>query len=148
LPASKRDNPYSNFNFIVEIDGKNSGEFLECSGLGSEVQSVDYRGGSDSSSTLRKVTGVTKFVPVTLKRGLTNDTALWEWHKNVVDGLADQRDVTVTLLDEARKPVIKWVLRRAVPLKWIGPTLNAKSNEVAVESVELVYEGLDATILT
>jgi len=31
----------------------------------------------------------------------------------------------------------------AWPMKWQGPSLNGKGNEVAMESMELAHEGLD-----
>ena len=50
---------------------------------------------------------------------------------------------TITLLDESRQPVMVWKFHRAWPCKWSGPSLNAKSNEVAIESLEICHEGLE-----
>jgi phage tail-like protein len=35
-----------------------------------------------------------------------------------------------------------WRLENARPLKWTGPSLNAASNDVAMEELELVYDEL------
>ena len=60
------------------------------------------------------------------------------------DGVADPRQVTITLLDEARQPVATLALRNAQPKKWTGPTLAAKGGgEVAMEELQLVHEGIE-----
>jgi phage tail-like protein len=81
---------------------------------------------------------------VTLKRGLIGSDDVFAWLKTVRDGKADARDVTISLLDEARQTVASWVLRRAQPKKWVGPTLNAKGGgDVAMEELHLVHEGIE-----
>jgi phage tail-like protein len=62
----------------------------------------------------------------------------------VRDGVADRRQVTITLLDEARNAVASWKLRNAQPKKWTGPTLAAKGGgDVAMEELHLVCEGIE-----
>jgi phage tail-like protein len=69
---------------------------------------------------------------------------LFAWLKGVRDGIADPRQITITLLDEARQPVATWALRNAQPKKWMGPTLAAKGGgEVAMEELHFVHEGID-----
>jgi phage tail-like protein len=63
--------------------------------------------------------------------------------KAVTDGQHDPRTVTITLLDEARQEVASWVLVRAQPKKWTGPTLTAAGGgEVAMEELSIVHEGI------
>jgi phage tail-like protein len=69
---------------------------------------------------------------------------MFAWLKGVRDGVADPRDITITLLDEARNSVATWRLHRAQPKKWVGPTLAAKGGgEVAMEELHLVHEGIE-----
>jgi phage tail-like protein len=69
---------------------------------------------------------------------------LFDWLKGVRDGTADPRSVTITLLDEARNPVVIFGLRNAQIVKWTGPTLAAKGGgEVAMEEIVLNHEGLE-----
>jgi phage tail-like protein len=147
-----RDNPYGAFNFIVALGGKQGdgtegtviGGFSEVSGLGVDVQYAEYRNGNEKFNTVRKVPNVHKMDDVTLKRGLIGSTDVFEWLKTVRDGKADARDVSISLLDEARQAVATWVLRRAQPKKWVGPTLNAKGGgDVAMEELHLVHEGIE-----
>jgi len=56
MPKGQRVDPYSNFRFHVEIDGIRQAGFMECTGLGSQVEVVEYREGGDPAS-VRKLAG-------------------------------------------------------------------------------------------
>ena len=138
-----RDDPYARFNFLVEIDGVPRAGFAEVEGLGAETEVVEYREGADKAGSRRLLPGLTRYPRVVLRRGFAGDASLFQWWRGIRDGAPDRRDVTITLLDEAREPVAQWRLRRAWPAKWEGPALNAKTSEVAIESLELVHEGIE-----
>lgn len=141
--ASTRNDPYANFNFLVEIDGIARAGFQECVGLGAEVEVVEYREGGDQPTTVRKQPGRVHFPNVVLKRGITQDKSLWEWFKQVLNGRVSRASVAITLLDDEGQAVARWTLIRAWPAKWEGPALNGRGNEIAIESLELAHEGLD-----
>lgn len=149
--ATSRENPYSNFNFVVEIGGEIIAAFSEVSGLDSENTPIEYREGGDSTNAPRKLPGIEKYSNVTLKRGITGSTALWMWRKEVRDGgstYPPRRNVVIKLLNEKHeidRPAMTFTLRNAWPTKLTGPTLNAKGNEFAVEQLDLVHERLDIT---
>jgi phage tail-like protein len=139
-------NPYSAFNFDVEINGAQIAAFQEVSGLDSENQVIEYREGADPMNTVRKVTGLERYGPVTCRRGQTGSLVLWEWRKEVRDGGSSfpaTRDVTIKLLDEKHEPVLKWKLTNAWCTKLTGPALNAKGNEIAIETLELACDRID-----
>ena len=137
-----RIDPYRGYNFVLEIDRVPRGAFSEVGGLSAEGDAVDYREGSDLQSNVRKLTGLRKYTNLTLKRGYTADKALWQWYMNIVNGVQDRRNVTVVLMNEAHQPVMRWHAEAAWINKIEGPALKAASNDVAMESVELVHEGL------
>jgi phage tail-like protein len=138
--TGSRNDPYSSFNFLVDIGGLVAG-FSECSGLTTETDPIEYRNG-DEDITVRKLPGLKKFTNIALKRGYTDSKDLWEWRKKVLDGKTERRAGTITLLNEAREPALRWEFREGWPCKWEGPALNAKNNEVAIESLEICVEGL------
>ena len=147
-----RENPYGAFNFQVSLGGLQGdgsegsviGGFSDVSGLGVDIQYAEYRNGSEKPNTSRKVPNTHTLDDVTLKRGLVGSDDLFVWLKTVRDGQYDPRNVTITLLDEAREPVATWVLRDAQPKKWTGPTLAAKGGtEVAMEEISFVHEGIE-----
>jgi phage tail-like protein len=137
-----RNDPYSAFNFLVTIDDVTVAGFSECTGLTTETDIVMYRTGAEDF-TMRKLPGLKKFTNIVLKRGYTKDKDLWNWRKKVLDGKTDRKSGSITLLDEARQPVLRWNFREGWPSKWEGPALNAKNNEVAIESMEIAVEGLE-----
>jgi phage tail-like protein len=140
--------PFTGFNFTValgDIGGEDTlaGGFQEVEGLTVSIDELAYRVGSEKSSGVRKLPGLRRFSNVALKRGLLLDTRLWDW---IATDPPDKRTVVITLLDEQRVAQVRFVLRQAWPVKWSGPDLNAKGNEVAIESIELTHEGLEVHV--
>ncbi|HYH84242.1 MAG TPA: phage tail protein [Pyrinomonadaceae bacterium] len=144
MPTGDREDPYSAFNFTVEIDGIPVAGFTECTGLNTETDAIEYRTG-DLDITVKKLPGLKKFGNITLKRGFTDNHDLWLWRKTVLDGKTERRDGAVVLKNEARTEALRWTFREAWPRKWEGPAFNAKTNEVAIETLELVCEGIEMT---
>ena len=143
MPAPQRDDPFKGFNFLVEIDGVARAAFSEVSGLASETAVIEYRAGNEKVNTVRKMPGLTRFGNIVLRRGVTQDEDLWNWRKSIVDGEIDRRNGSIVLLDDSRNEVVRWHFRDGWICKWEGPTLNARANEVAIESIEIAHEGLD-----
>ena len=142
MATAERRDPYRSYNFQLQIDGVPLGAFSEVSGLTAEGDAVDYREGTDMQSNVRKLVGLRKYANVTLKRGYTQDKSLWQWYGNIVNGTPDRRNVTIVLMNEAHQPVLRWHAENAWVNKIEGPSLKATGNDVALESVELVHEGL------
>lgn len=142
MATDQRNDPYRGYNFVLEIDNVPKGAFAEVGGLTAEGDSVDYREGTDLQANVRKLMGLRKYTNVTLKRGYTQDKALWAWYTNVMNGVPDRRNVTIVLMNERREAVLRWHAENAWINKIEGPALKASSNDVVMESVELVHEGL------
>jgi phage tail-like protein len=146
--ATLRNNPYGAFNFLVSLGSGDEQSLLagfsDASGLGTEVNYSEYRNGNDKVNTSRKIANTFKQEDVTLKRGLIGSTDLFKWIKDVREGADGRRTVTITVMDEARNPVVSFKLNNAQPKKWVGPTLAAKGGgEVAMEELHLVHEGIE-----
>ena len=143
-----RENPYSAFNFLVNLgvndEATTVGGFSDVSGLGNEITFSEYRNGNDPENHSRKIGNTNKTDDITLKRGLVGDPKLFEWLKATREGDYKPQTVTITLQDEGHRPVAQWVLRHAQPKKWVGPTLAGKGGgEVAMEELHLVAERID-----
>ena len=143
MATGDRKDPYRSFNFRVEIDGIAVGSFSEVSGLSSDGDVVEYRNGDDVPLHVRKLPCLRKFSNITLKRGYTQNRELWNWRKNIVNGVADRRDGSVVLMDEERRDVLRWNFTAGWIHKIDGPSFNAKGNEVGIESLEIVVESLN-----
>lgn len=144
--TEERTSPYSAFNFQVEIlDGEISAGFSEVTGLGAEITMAEYRDGNDPENHVRKIPNINKVSDVTLKRGIINSEDIWEWiNLTRSAGWVAQRTVVITMLDEAREnTVATWTLQNAVPIKYTGPSLNAKGGtDVAMEELVISAEGV------
>jgi phage tail-like protein len=145
-----RVTPYGAFNFLVNLNGpvgpdEPLGGFSDVSGLSTDVTIAEYRNGNERENHVRKVPGLHKVSDVTLKRGIVSSQDLWEWIEDVrVNGPNAQRNVVITLRDEAGNDIQAWILRNCVPMKYSGPTLAAKGGgDVAMEELVLSVEGLD-----
>jgi phage tail-like protein len=139
--TSSRNDPFTSFNFIIDIQGMKAG-FAEVGGLATETDVIEYREGNEDI-TVRKIPGKRKYTNLTFKRGYTNSKDLWEWRKKVMDGKTQRLPGTITLLDEARKPALVWKFYEGWPSKWAGPAFNAKNNDVAIEELDIAIEGLE-----
>jgi phage tail-like protein len=141
--ATGRNNPFTTGNFLVEIQGITATSFSEVSGLETSIDVVEYRAGDARLNTEQKLPGLYKASDVTLKRGLTQDTSLWNWINSAMAGNVFRTPVAIILLDQADNPVLIWKLRNAWPCKWSGPVLCAGSSEVAIETLQICHEGLE-----
>jgi phage tail-like protein len=141
MSTGTRIDPFRTFNFRVEISNTTTASFRECSGLTTDGDSTDYREGTDTN-TVRKLPGLRKYGNVTLKRGYTLNRELWDWYANIVNGNPQRRTVSIILMNEAHVDVLRWELAFAWINKIEGPSFSATASEVAVESIEIVHEGL------
>jgi len=139
-----QDIPMTNFQFIVNFGGETT-TFQEVILPESEIEVIEYRDGSDVSSGVRKIPGLVKYSNLILKRGLTKSPELYEWFKQTKRGTLERRDITVSILKE-REPFATWKLINCWPTKYSGSTLNAKGNEIVIETLEIVTEDVDLEI--
>lgn len=133
--------PYMGYSFFVEWNGILHAGFRECNGLSATRNSQDYREGTDPP-TMRKLGGMNSYANVTLRRGVTNNPELWQWWQNNANGTGDRRDISIVCLDHTGEEKIRWNLVHCWPTTWTAPDFNATSDEVAIEALELVHEGI------
>jgi len=130
--------------FGIEFQGQVTGAFRECSGLGSENEVVeDKASGPDGKPIVKKIPGNLKWGNITLKQGITDDMDMWKWRALVESGkVADARkNGAIIMFSHDGKPIARWEFINAWPCKINGPSINAGSNEVAVEELEIAHEG-------
>ena len=148
MPPVYRDDPYTGYNFEVVVNGVSDdgtavkGSFTEAMIGDTTMDPIEYRNGSESL-TVRKIPGLIKFANITLKRGYTGDLAFWNWLVEAMNGLVRRTEGTVIMLDENRREVMRWNIRRAWPCKYTAASLNAKNNEIAIETLEICHEGIE-----
>jgi phage tail-like protein len=129
--------------FIVEIDSVVRAAVAEITGISAEIQVIEYRDGNDKSETVRKIAGLRKFSDITMKRGVVSDLTFWNWFRSGEQGAPDRRNMSITLLDDDAKPVLRWKIHNAWIRKWEAPALNACANDVAIETIVLTHDGFE-----
>ena len=147
--AARVNDPYRNFRFKLELGNIQIAGFSECSGLQMETRLFEYKEGGNNRTTL-KFPEHTTYGNITLKRGLTKSNDLIEWQLDVVNATFSKnprpqtsRSITIVLLDDKGETAKRWVLRKAIPVKWVGPDLRGNGTEVAIETLEIAHEGIE-----
>ncbi len=143
MPGSRRD-PYRNTRFLVEIDGIVQAGFSEATIPDVTSDVVEYREGNEPN-TVRKLPALNKYGNITLKWGVTDSMELYEkWRKPVEVGnmSAARKNVAIILMNEEGSPAARWEFQNAWPSKYDAPDLTAKGNDVAIETLEIVHEGM------
>lgn len=136
--------PLVSFHFCVEISGVITGYFTEVSGLGSEHEIIEYKIVDNGRPLTRKIPGRLKWGDITLKRGISHEMDIWRWRKQVEDGDVEgaRTNGSIFMLDETYQEVARWNFEFGWPSKVSGPTPKADSNEVGIEELTIVHEGI------
>jgi phage tail-like protein len=135
--------PYRNYNFTIEISGAAAGNFVECSGLGVRVEPISYRE-AGNQQIVRHIPGRVEYAAVTLRYGLTSSRELWDWLMATAAGRVERRNVSIAMLNsEGNQETMRWNLINAWPSEWQGAPLDALGNEIAIESLSLVFDSLE-----
>jgi phage tail-like protein len=147
---NKRDRPYAQFNFWVNLGGAGSDPlqpdagFQEISALGMEVGVAEYRYGNHKLNHTLKVTGLGKSADLTLKRGVMGSDTVYKWFDAIRSGKNEMRTVRIELRNEENSDTVQtWVLNNARVIKFTTGPLNAKSNEIAMEELTLTFERME-----
>jgi phage tail-like protein len=143
MADAARHDPYLNFNFAVEIEGHFIAGITEVDIPEARIEFADYREGGEQAGSIRRLPGRVDYGPLVLRRGFTADRTLFQWWRNVSEGNLDRRNIAVILRDQRGSDVARWSLYYALPTKYTGPTLRARGNDVAIESLELEVEGME-----
>jgi len=130
--------------FKIELDGVIMGWFTECSGLSSRVTTIEYREGGNPRAVY-KLPGQTSYSDITLRWGLTNSMEMYEWHAKAFEGNVERKSGAIIVFADDGSEAARWDFTDAWPTVWNGPALNARTNEVAIETIVLTCETVERT---
>ncbi len=138
--------PLPVYNYKVEIDGKPVA-FSEVSGLSVAYETSTYVESPTEGIGPRRMymPGQRKSATITLKKGVVTGVsvpALFGWINLIQLNRIDKKDIYVRLCDENGAAVVSWKVINAFPTKLDAPTFTATSNDVAIESMELMADGV------
>ena len=141
--AQDKNWPLPKFYFMVDWGSTTNIPFQEVSGLNIEAQPLLYRHGNSPVFSEINMPGIIKNSNVTMKKGVfANDNTFWDWYKKIKMNTIERQNVVIKLLDEAGKPTMTWTLNNAWLTKISSTDMKSNANEVAVESIEIMHEGL------
>jgi phage tail-like protein len=133
------------YSFSVEIDGITIAQFKEVSGINAEIQTIEHRENKVGGlPVMKKLPGARKWGDLTLKRGRTDNKALWDWIKSVQDGnmAAARKNGSIVLMDYQHGETSRFSFVNGWPSKVSVGSLNAGGNDILIEEVTIVHEGL------
>lgn len=144
-----RYDPYKNFKFHVEMDGRVVLGISKVSALTRTTEVVTHRSGGENS-TDHKSPGRTSYEAVTMERGLTHDREFETWankvHPYAGDAAMDlagyKKELTLVVMNERGQPAFRYFLHNCWVSEYTAvPELDANANAVAIESIKFELEG-------
>ena len=144
MATGDRRDPLRNFRFRVEIDGIVQAGFSEATVPDTTTDVIEYREGTEIT-TPRKLPGLTKYGNLSLKWGTTDSMDLYNWRKQIIDGNVQRKNLAVIVIDEGGNDKARYEFVNAWPSKYDPADLNATGNAVAIETLEIVHEGMVRT---
>jgi phage tail-like protein len=155
---TSRFDPYKSYRFLVFFGQSTTpvAAVSKVSALKRSSDVIEYKEGGNN--IILKGLGRTKYEPITLERGITQDADFIAWADTAqkldqghpTTSLANlRREIRIQLLNEEGQPVHGYIVHRC----WVSefqalPDLDAGATAVAVEHIKLENEGweVDPTI--
>lgn len=128
--------------FKVELDGITEAHFREVEGLAAHIEVLEYQEGGENRK-MHKLLGQTRFSNIVLRRGVSDSLAFWKWIESTILGQKiERKNGAIVMLNRDGSPAIRWTFERAWPTRYEGPELDATSNGIAIEAIELAHDGI------
>ncbi|MFV0590831.1 MAG: phage tail protein [Draconibacterium sp.] len=141
--AQDKNWPLPKFYFMVDWGSTTNIPFQEVSGLDVEAQPLTYRHGNSPVFSEINMPGMVKNSNITMKKGVfAKDNSFFDWYNKIKMNTIERMNVVIKLLDEGGNPTMTWTLTNAWPTKISSTDLKSEANEVAIESIEIMHEGL------
>lgn len=140
----KNTYPLPAFHYRVEIDGMDPVAFAEISGLSIARETITYKDGLSCTQGSKRMPGLSSDLKFTMKKGIIKaDSKLYNWINSIRLTTVEKKNILISLMDEkGEAPVVTWKVTNAFPVKLDAPAFNAKTNDVAIESLELMADDL------
>jgi phage tail-like protein len=139
--AAPFDQEHLGSQFALELEGIELARFTGCTGLAINTEVVEYQDTlANGNPVIRKRPGRTKYEDIVLKRGLSADKAITDWHQKVVDGAVERSNGSIVIYDSTGAEVDRWNFEAGWPSKWSGGDLSADSDDVMIEELTISHE--------
>ena len=139
--AGEFDQEHLGSQFALELEGIELARFTGCTGLAITTEVVEYQDTlANGNPVVRKRPGRTKYEDIVLKRGLSANKAITDWHQKVVDGAVERSNGSIVIYDSTGAEVDRWNFEAGWPSKWSGGDLSADSDDVMIEELTISHE--------
>lgn len=139
--AAAFDQEHLGSQFALELEGIELARFTGCTGLSINTEVVEYQDTlANGNPVIRKRPGRTKYEDIVLKRGLSADKAITDWHQKVVDGAVERSNGSIVIYDSTGAEVDRWNFEAGWPSKWSGGDLSADTDDVMIEELTISHE--------
>jgi len=128
--------------FSLEIDGVTVGGFNKVDGIDSEHEVTPYQDSDDMRNRVRP--GKPKIGRMTVERDWASNTELFDWFMQLYAGNVQRKPVSVVMLADDGGETLRFNFTEAYPTKWSLSNLNSRQSGHVVESVDIMYETVDA----
>ena len=138
--------PLIGAHFSLDVDGVVSAFFKEATGFNNSSEVITHQGVDNKGrAVIQKIPGDLTWDDITLRRGITDDSALWEWRQKVINGnVAEARaNDSVIMYNQANEEMARFNFVNGWPSGWKGPDVNSEDQAVAIEEITIAHEGLE-----
>jgi phage tail-like protein len=141
-PTSPKKDPLPSENFIVEIDGITSASYTHVEGLDAKTEVIEYREGSEKND-VSLIPGLYRYGSITLKRGLSENTELWEWFEENRDDPVDRKAMSIIILDRGRNEKVRFNFQDCWPSQYYIEPLSSSPSDIAMEVLVIQCESME-----
>lgn len=141
-PYGGKPDPLPSSNFIVEIDGLVSSSYTAVEGLGIEMEVIEYREGNEPND-IRFLPGNSRVQPMTLIRGITGDTELFDWYMQTKDESFSPRSMSVVIMDHGRNEKMRYNFQGCWPSAYYVEPLESNPGNVAYEKLVVQCDAMN-----
>jgi len=141
----RRNYPIPAYNYRVSI-GPDYLAFAEVSGLSMNYETVTYRHGLSWREGELHMPARRQPVNVRMNRGIMRGGSyLADWINTIQLNKVEKEDIFIDLCDESGTPLVTWAVLNAFPTRLDAPTFDANTNEVAIETLEIMADEIQLT---
>jgi len=135
--------PFGNYYFSLEIDSTEVAHFMEFSGLKTSAEVFEIKEGGLNGST-HKMPGMSKYENLVLRYATSASQELAQWRdeyiKDNFDGRKNASGAIVMRSNDGQE-IKRYSFHEIWPVSWEGPTTASSGSALAIETLEVAYDG-------
>ena len=143
------ESPVSASRFGISVDGVQIASFSELQGISTEVDVIEHIESTDDGVRVHKIPGVTRPKgEVKFKMAMGTNLAMNAWLEESQAGKMDvaRKSCSLVMYDAENKPVARFYLENAWPIKCTLSPLRAGGSDVMQQEWSLTFETIQRVL--